>query len=109
MDKHDSIPTTRHPTPRHIHGLTPPRPPSLPLTRAPLQVHQVLASDKVSSINRPLVRLQLHLNSKTSNDQDQQANAKEVSLELSSEELDALIAQLEVAKGALDKVKAAAV
>lgn len=50
------------------------------------------------------MRLQLHLKEQP---QQQQQSTREVSLELSEEELDALIAQLEVAKSALDKVKTA--
>lgn len=80
------------------------------ITTLTLQVHQVLASDKVSSINRPLVRLHLHLKEspqQTTTTSNDRTVTREVSLELSEEELDALIAQLEVAKGALDKVKSA--
>jgi len=80
------------------------------------KVHHVLASDKVAKISRPLVRLQLHLQdappaptSSSSSDTTAVTVAarNEVAIELSREELDTLIEQLEAAKGALDQLKSA--
>jgi hypothetical protein len=68
----------------------------------------VLASDKVAKIGQPLLRLQLHLNAAASTASSSSAVAAdatsdvpstEIALELSKDELDTLIAQLEAAKG----------
>lgn len=62
------------------------------------QLHRVLSSDKVANIDESLVRLQLHLEHPSS-------NRREISLELSREELERVIAELEKAKKALDQLK----
>lgn len=58
----------------------------------------MVSSDKVASIDQSLVRLQLHL--------EESANTRrEVALELSREELERVIKELENAKQALDQLK----
>ena len=58
----------------------------------------MVSSDKVANIDQSLVRLQLHL--------EESANTRrEVALELSREELERVIKELENAKQALDQLK----
>lgn len=58
----------------------------------------MLSSDKFADIDESLVRLQLHLEHPSS-------NRRAVSLELSSEELERVIVELDNAKKALDQLK----
>ena len=63
------------------------------------QVHRVLSSDKIANIDESLVRLELHL------DQPSSESRRQVSLELSREELERVISELDNAKKALDQLK----
>ena len=67
----------------------------VPVSRS--QLHRVLSSDKVAIIDESLVRLQLHL--------ETSSTRRQVSLELSREELERVIDELENAKKALDQLK----
>jgi len=58
----------------------------------------VLSSDKVAKIDKPLVRLQLQLEERSS-------ARREIAVELSREELEHVIKELENAKQALDQLK----
>jgi len=58
----------------------------------------VLSSDKVSNVDDSLVRLQLHI-------EEPSSTKRKVSLELSREELERVINELENAKQALDTLK----
>ena len=72
-------------------------------------MHHVVASDKIANIDKTICRLQLHLTEPSIPENSATpAATKEVSLELSKEELDQLIEQLEAAKEASDQLKAAA-
>mmetsp|Transcript_109 Transcript_109/g.450 ORF Transcript_109/g.450 Transcript_109/m.450 type:complete len:86 (+) Transcript_109:38-295(+) len=63
------------------------------------KVHRVLSSDKIANIDESLVRLELHL------DQPSSESRRQVSLELSREELERVISELDNAKKALDQLK----
>jgi hypothetical protein len=68
------------------------------LTDIDWKLLRVLSSDKVSNVDDSLVRLQLHI-------EEPSSTKRKVSLELSREELERVINELENAKQALDTLK----
>ena len=63
----------------------------------PLQIHRVLSSDKIADFDKSLVRIQLQI-------EESSSNTRQISLELTRNELENVISKLDNAKKAFDQL-----